>query len=78
MSEYIVINRFFDKVTKESYLVGDKYPHKGTANEIRIRELSSTNNAVGKPFIKEVVAEVKADDVAEDTEKPKKRGRKAK
>ena len=66
--EYVVIREFTDKDTKQKYLVGDRYPHKGFANKERAEELLTGNNKRGKVFIEPKTAEKKADEV----ETPKK------
>lgn len=54
---YKVIAKFADlKDNKHLYHPGDKYPRDGAeTDEERIAELSTTNNALRQPLIKEVV-----------------------
>lgn len=49
--EYVVIVEFTDKDTKQKYLVGDRYPHKGFASKERAEELSTDKNKRGKALI---------------------------
>ena len=67
--EYVVIREFTDKDTKQKYLVGDRYPHKGFANKGRAEELLTGNNKRGKVFIEPKTAEKKADEVVEEIPK---------
>ena len=66
--EYVVIVEFTDKDTKQKYLVGERYPHKGFVNKSRAEELSTDKNRRGKPLIAEKVVE-KAEK-SEKVEKP--------
>ena len=53
--KYIVTGRFYDRDAKHIYEIGDSYPLKGKPAKARIESLLTGRNAVGKPFIKEVV-----------------------
>jgi hypothetical protein len=66
MAKYQVVRNFTDSQDdKHVYRVGDKFPRSGRAKKERIEELSSSDNALGKPVIAE----------AEETEEaPKKEG----
>ena len=63
--EYVVIVEFTDKDTKQKYLVGERYPHKGFVNKARAEELSTDKNRRGKALIA-----VKAEKVEKAEEKP--------
>ena len=66
--EYVVIKEFTDKDTKQKYLVGDRYPHKGFVKKERAEELSTDKNRRGEPLIAEKVVE-KAEKPVEAAEK---------
>ena len=51
--EYVVIKEFTDKDTKQKYLVGERYPHKGFAKKERAEELSTDKNKRGVALIAE-------------------------
>ena len=51
--EYVVIKEFTDKDTKQKYLVGERYPHKGFAKKERAEELSTDKNKRKVPLIAE-------------------------
>ena len=51
--EYVVIVEFTDKDTKQKYLVGERYPHKGFAKKERAEELSTDKNKRGVALIAE-------------------------
>lgn len=51
--EYVVIKEFTDKDTKQKYLVGERYPHKGFAKKERAEELSTDKNKRGFALIAE-------------------------
>ena len=78
--EYVVIREFTDKDTKEKYLVGERYPHKGFANKERAEELSTDKNRRGIVLIEKKKAEEKAEPVekAEKSEPVAKKGSKKK
>ena len=61
---YKVICRFADlKDDSHIYEVGDKYPRKGAeTSEDRIAELSGSDNKIGEPLIKKIVAKKKKSD----------------
>ncbi|MBO4541951.1 MAG: hypothetical protein J5725_02085 [Bacteroidales bacterium] len=65
--EYVVIVEFTDKDTKQKYLVGERYPHKGFVNKARAEELSTDKNRRGKALIA-----VKAEKVEKAEGKPEK------
>lgn len=68
---YKVVYPFKDKVTGESYRVGEQYPHTLPAKKGRIKELSNTNNSYNRAFIKEVTIEPeKVDEVVTLDESP--------
>lgn len=50
---YKVIEKFRDKITDVVYEVGDKYDTLSASDE-RIAELASSDNALGRPVIKEI------------------------
>lgn len=55
MSKYVVVRDFKDLQDNDHiYRVGDEYPRSGRAKKARIDELSSENNKIGQPLIKEV------------------------
>ncbi|MFL1998356.1 hypothetical protein VYF65_004156 [Lysinibacillus irui] len=55
MVKYKVIYMFRDLQDNDHiYKVGDKYPRKGRVAKARIEELSSTDNKIGVPLIKEI------------------------
>lgn len=70
--EYVVIAEFTDKDTKEHYLVGDRYPHKGFATKERAEELSTDKNKRGKALIEPKKVEKKVETADEVVETPKK------
>lgn len=78
--EYVVIAEFTDKDTKEKYLVGDRYPHKGFTTKERAEELSTDKNKRGKALIEEKKVEKKEEPVekAEKSESAVKKGSKKK
>lgn len=50
-----VIHSFRDiQDNNHIYKIGDRYPHKGRVNKVRLEELSSTENKIGVPLIKEI------------------------
>lgn len=52
---YVVIKKFKDlKDNNHVYQVGDKYPRSGRVKKVRVEELSSDSNRLGKPLIQEV------------------------
>lgn len=65
--EYVVIKEFTDKDTKQKYLVGERYPHKGFARKERAEELSTDKNRRGTPLIAEKT-ERKVEKVGEPVE----------
>lgn len=69
--EYVVIKEFTDKDTKQKYLVGERYPHKGFAKKERAEELSTDKNRRGFPLITE-----KAEKPVEKAEKSESAGKK--
>lgn len=72
--EYVVIREFTDKDTKQKYLVGDRYPHKGFASKERAEELSTDKNKREVPLIAPKAE--KAEKPAESSETVVKRGKK--
>lgn len=54
MPKYETIERFKDSDSGHIYNVGEKYPHKGRAKKERVEALSTSENKVGRPFIREV------------------------
>jgi hypothetical protein len=64
--EYVVIREFTDKDTKEHYLVGERYPHKGFATKERAEELSTDKNRRGKALIEAKKPEKKAEKVEKE------------
>ena len=50
---YKVIEKFRDKITDVVYEVGDKYDALSASDE-RLAELASSDNALGRPVIKEI------------------------
>lgn len=64
--EYVVIVEFTDKDTKQKYLVGDRYPHKGFASKERAEELSTDKNRRGKALIEAKKPEKKAEKVEKE------------
>lgn len=64
--EYVVITEFTDKDTKQKYLVGDRYPHKGFASKERAEELSTDKNRRGKALIEAKKPEKKAEKVEKE------------
>lgn len=75
--EYVVIREFTDKDTKEKYLVGERYPHKGFANKERAEELSTDKNRRGIALIEKKKSEVEPE-AAEKSEPVAKKGSKKK
>lgn len=58
--KYKVLIKFKDKDTQLVYEKNDFYPKKGIeVSEERIKELSSKNNALNKPVIKDVTPKPK-------------------
>ncbi|MEY9980469.1 hypothetical protein [Lysinibacillus sp. RC79] len=56
--KYQVIHSFRDiQDNNHIYKIGDKYPHKGRVIKARVEELSSTENKIGVPLIKEISEE---------------------
>lgn len=60
MKKYKVLIKFKDKETQLVYDKDETYPKKGTkVSEKRLKELSSKNNALNKPIIKDVTPKPK-------------------
>lgn len=59
MAKYEVIETFQEETNKSMHVygVGDKYPYSGRAKKERIEALLTSNNRVGRPFIREVEEE---------------------
>ena len=77
--EYVVIKEFTDKDTKQKYLVGERYPHKGFAKKERAEELSTDKNRRGFPLIAEKAEKAeKPVEKAEKSESAAKKGSKKK
>lgn len=67
--EYVVIVEFTDKDTKQKYLVGDRYPHKGFASKERAEELSTDKNKRGKALIEPKGKKVEKTEETDETPK---------
>ena len=74
--EYVVIKEFTDKDTKQKYLVGERYPHKGFVKKERAEELSTDKNRRNIPLIEKKKSEEKEETTAEKSEPVAKKGKK--
>lgn len=58
MSKYKVIKPFYDVIHHVNYFVDEAYPKEGMkANIVRLEELSSDKNGIGKALIEEIEAD---------------------